>query len=381
VKVAYLSPLPPERSGVADYSALLLPALRQHVEVEVVSRRSLRRAAEAEVSLYHVGNDAVVHGWIVEELQRRPGVVVLHDTVLHHLVVGMTLAQGREEAYLEAVERDGGGDARSAAEAALAGLAPPLWEKQLPQLPLLASVLAHATAVIVHSRHAEHQVRAAGFEGPVHRVPMPAWPAPPNRPAELPRDSPFVVVSLGKLNAAKRVPQLLQAFARLRARVPGSLLVLGEVDRRLNLDARLEALSLERGADLLEVGRTSEDDLWSWLARADAVVSLRWPTMGEASGIAVRALSLGRPLVVSDVGWFSELPDAVAAKVAVDEWEVDLLTAVLELLATDESLRERMGAAAHRHAEQEQSLGRAAALYAEVLEQAVEISPRESVRA
>jgi glycosyltransferase involved in cell wall biosynthesis len=381
VRVAYLSPVPPERSGVADYSALLLPALRQHMEVEVVSRRSLGRAAEADVSLYHVGNDAEVHGWIVEELQRRPGVVVLHDTVLHHLVVGLTLAQGNEVAYLEAVERDGGPEARRAAEAALAGLAPPLWETQLPRFPLLTPVLEHATAVIVHSRHAEQQVRAAGFEGPVHRVPMPAWPAPPNVPAELPRDLPFVVVSLGKLNAAKRVPQLLRAFARLRARVPGSLLVLGEVDRRLNLGARLKVLMLERGEDVLELGRTSEDDLWSLLACADVVVSLRWPTMGETSGIAVRALSLGRPLVVSDVGWFSELPDAVAAKVAVDEWEVDLLTAVLELLATDESMRERMGAAAHRHAEKEQSLARAAALYAEALEQAVQTAPSEAERA
>jgi glycosyltransferase involved in cell wall biosynthesis len=366
---------------VADYSALLLPALREHMEVEVVSRRSRGRAAEADVSLYHVGNDAEVHGWIVEELQRRPGVVVLHDTVLHHLVVGLTLARGNQGAYLDAVERDGGPEARQAAEAALAGLAPPLWEPQPLELPLLGPVLEHATAVIVHSSYAEQQVRAAGFEGPVHCVPMPAWPTPPNAVAELPRDSPFVVASLGKLNAAKRVPQLLHAFARLREHVPGSLLVLGEVDRRLNLDARLEALALERGADVLELGRTSEDDLWSWLVRADVVVSLRWPTMGETSGIAVRALALGRPLVVSDVGWFSELPEAVAAKVGVDEWEVDLLTAVLELLATDERLRERMGAAAHRHAEKEHSLARAAALYAEALDQAVQAAPREPVRA
>ena len=60
MRVAYLSPLPPERSGVADYSGLLLPALRERMEVEVVSRRSRGRAAEADLALYHVGNDAEV---------------------------------------------------------------------------------------------------------------------------------------------------------------------------------------------------------------------------------------------------------------------------------------------------------------------------------
>ena len=372
MKVAYLSPLPPEASGVADYSALLLPALQEHVEVEVVRARS-RGRTEADIALYHVGNDPEMHGWIVEELRRRPGVVVLHDVVLHHLVVGLTLTRGDKESYLEAVERDGGSEARRLAERALAGLEQPLWESRVQKFPLLATVLDHATGVVVHSRHAEDRVRASGYEGPVRRIAMPAWPFPPAARAELPGED-FVVASLGKLNAAKRVPQLLQAFARLREQVRARLL-LGEVDPRLNVDARLSALSVRRRQDVLELGRLPEDELWAWLNRADVTVSLRWPTMGETSGIAVRALALGRPLVVSDVGWFSELPDSVAAKVAVDEWEVELLAAVLELLATDEALRERMGAAAREYAQSEHSLQQAVAAYVAVLEEARRAKP------
>src|SRR5256714_15398547 len=85
VRVAYYSPQPPERSGIADYSALLLPTLAERIDVDVVRRRSRRRPKRADVSLYHVGNDPAAHGWIVEGLRRRPGVVVLHDFVLHHL--------------------------------------------------------------------------------------------------------------------------------------------------------------------------------------------------------------------------------------------------------------------------------------------------------
>ena len=65
------------------------------------------------------------------------------------------------------------------------------------------------------------------------------------------------------------------------------------------------------------------------MAACDACVLLRAPTMGETSGSAIRTLSLGKPLVVSDVGWFAELPDDVALKVPVGEGEVEALVAAL----------------------------------------------------
>src|SRR5207244_8405410 len=128
VKVAYYSPLPPSRSGVADYSALLLPALRRRLDVEPVGpRRRLRRAPKADLALYHVGNDPEAHGWIVEALRRRPGVVVLHEFALHHLVAGMTLARGDAGGYLDAMERGHGLVGRLLAYAVLDNRIPPLW--------------------------------------------------------------------------------------------------------------------------------------------------------------------------------------------------------------------------------------------------------------
>ena len=72
-------------------------------------------------------------------------------------------------------------------------------------------------------------------------------------------------------------------------------------------------------------GWVDEARLWALMAGADVCVNLRHPTMGETSGSVIRALSLGKPLVVSDVGWFSELPADVALKVPVDDGEVDTL--------------------------------------------------------
>src|SRR5581483_768733 len=103
MRVAYYSPLPPSRSGIADYSALLLPALRERIE-EVVLARPGKRAPEADVALYHIGNDPDAHGWILDALRCRPGLVVLHEFVLHHLVSGTTLGRGDARGYLDAME-------------------------------------------------------------------------------------------------------------------------------------------------------------------------------------------------------------------------------------------------------------------------------------
>ena len=124
----------------------------------------------------------------------------------------------------------------------------------------------------------------------------------------------------------------------------------GSAAHGLRLDADVTSATGVLRLDYLE-----EQDLWQLLADCDVVVSLRWPTMGETSGMAIRALSLGKPLVVSDVGWFSELPDSVAAKVPVDEFEIETLAAVLELLAEDDGLRKRMGEAAAEYARRQRT--------------------------
>jgi glycosyltransferase involved in cell wall biosynthesis len=104
------------------------------------------------------------------------------------------------------------------------------------------------------------------------------------------------------------------------------------------------------------------------MAACDVTVNLRFPTMGETSGSVLRCLSLGKPVVVSDVGWFSELPDAVALKVPVDEFETRTLEAALELLA-EPAARGAMSRAALEYVAREHDLERVADLYAAAIEE------------
>jgi glycosyltransferase involved in cell wall biosynthesis len=364
VKVVYYSPLPPSRSGIADYSELLLPALRERIEEVVVARPGGWRP-RADVSLYHVGNDPDSHGWIVDALREEPGVVVMHEFVLHHLISGITLGRGDAQGYFEAMQRELGVVGRLLALGVADNLLPLPWETQPERFPLAGSILDLSTGVIAHSRYVEGRVRETGYDGPVWRVPHPAWPVRAVEPAGDVRGDPLVGC-FGHLNVNKRIPQLLEAFALLRERRPGArLLLAGATGERFALERRLERVDL--GGALVREEYVPEERMWSLMAACDVLVNLRSPTMGETSGAAIRALGLGKAMLVSDVGWFAELPDGAVLRIPVDEYEVPTIAAALELAADHGG---ELGGAAAEYVRREHDLGRAADGYARALEEA-----------
>ena len=332
--------MPPERSGIADYSELLLPALRERCDIDIVKRGAKKPPRGTDLAVYHIGNNPDAHGWIVEALRRTPGLVVLHDFVLHHLVAGLTIGRRDGHGYLDAMEREGGVVGRLLGHAVLDKRIPPLWENRPEDFHLAGEVLGLATGLIVHSHYVHDRARAAGFAGPIWAIPHPAFPVPA-LPAAVVAGKPLFG-SFGNVNASKRIPQLLEAFARLRqSHEESGLLLVGATSPGFDLDRRLQRLGLD-GAGLTREGYVDENRLWQLMMAADVHVNLRSPTMGETSGTAIRALSLGKPLVVSDVGWFSELPDEVALKIPVDDQEVETLEAALELLASRPDVRSAM---------------------------------------
>jgi glycosyltransferase involved in cell wall biosynthesis len=373
MRVAYFSPMPPERSGIADYSAHLVPALRERVDLRIVKRGRTRPPRGVDLCVYHVGNDPQAHGWIVDALRRTPGLVVLHDFVLHHLVAGLTIGRGDGHGYLDAMEREAGVVGRLLGHAVLDKRIPPLWENRPEDFHLSGEVLARASGLVAHSDYVLQRARAAGFEGPAWRIPHPAFPVPDAPPAELAGEP--LLGTFGNVNASKRIPQLLEAFARVRSRRPGVRLALvGATSPGFDLERRLQRRGLD-SSGLLREGYVDEERLWALMKACDVHVCLRSPTMGETSGTAIRALALGKPLVVTDSGWFRELPDAVALKVPAGEGEVQLLEAALELLSTRPDVRAAMGAAALELAARDHGLDRVADLYLAAFEQAAGRGP------
>ena len=185
------------------------------MDVTVVRRGVTKWPRGTDVAMYHVGNNPDAHGWIVDALRRRRGLVVLHEFVLHHLIAGLTLGRGdrtRTERHASRCRCD-----RTAARARRRrSTAPAHLGRPSSRLSAYDEVLDQADGIVCHSRYVEHQARKKGYEGPIWVVPMPAWPTIDRRERSVPSERFPIVACLGHLNNAKRIPQLLQAFQRLR---------------------------------------------------------------------------------------------------------------------------------------------------------------------
>ncbi len=361
MKVAYYSPMPPERTGIADYSALLLEALRGRIDVDVARRG---KSARGDVALYHVGKSPEAHGWILEALRREPGVVVLHDFVLHHLVAGLTLGRKDGPGYLAAMERDAGIAGRLLGLGVIDGCIPPLWEVRPEDFPLSGEVLDLATGLIVHSHYVEERVRERGFAGPVWHVPHPAWPAPDVEPERI------AAIPDRRVREHERVEARAAAARRVRA-LP---LRASECAPVLVGDAAGSASTGHRARGLQDAvvrhDYVDEERLWALMAGADVVASLRSPTMGETSGTAIPRALARQAAARQRRRLVRRAADDAALKVPVDERETDSLAAAMEALA-DPATRAAMGAAALALADGPHHIARVAEAYVAALEESL----------
>ncbi|MBI3280954.1 MAG: hypothetical protein HYZ57_14055, partial [Acidobacteria bacterium] len=108
MRVAMFSPMPPARSGIADYAAALAAPLSRITDLTIVAEaRPGFDPKPFDVTLYQVGNN-IWHAFAYEQALVTPGVVVLHEANLHHLIAEMTIKRGDWDAYLREVEYDGG---------------------------------------------------------------------------------------------------------------------------------------------------------------------------------------------------------------------------------------------------------------------------------
>src|SRR5438067_6413890 len=173
LRVAYFSPMPPTRTGIAHYSAMVVDALRQHVDLQVISAPDAR-SLTPDACIYQLGNNPH-HEWIYREAMATPGIIVLHDVVLHHLIVERTLARGDAESYVTALRANHGAAGEAWARGRAAGLHSEMGNFLLPAS---IDVANRSRAVIVHNQYAADVLRSHGVRAPIHVVPHPYLPQP-----------------------------------------------------------------------------------------------------------------------------------------------------------------------------------------------------------
>jgi glycosyltransferase involved in cell wall biosynthesis len=376
MRLALWSPLPPSPSGIADYVAETLPLLARRVQLTLVVEDvaavdpELRRdydvrgcgaAPDANLDVYHLGNSPA-HAYAYRAALRRPGVAVLHDFSLHHLVLHETLERGARSAYLHEMRRAygerGSFVGRQVARALGGDLLPSLF-------PLSERVLDSSLGVVgltafVRERAALRLPPGHPTLHLPHHLALPHDPPPSREEAReaLGLDpGALIVTAPGLATASKRLDVAVRALARLRSRFPAlRLVVAGAVDPRLPLVEWARTASFEDA--LLLTGRLTLPDFERHLCAADVVLGLRFPSHGEISGALLRALGVGRPvLVTGGTPASEEFPEGVVVPVDPGRAEEEQLVALLARLLEDAGLREAISRAAREHVRAHHDLG------------------------
>lgn len=328
MKVGFHSPLPPARTGVADYSAALLRALRPLGEVEVNAR-------VADVHLYHLGNNRL-HAEIYRLALAESGVIVLHDAVLHHFLLG-TLG---EHEYVEEFTYNYGAWSEDQARQLWRNRARSAADPQYFRYALLKRVIERSRAVIVHNPGAARMVREHVPSAVVHEIPM-LFEPPEESPSATdvlrlrgsmgiaPRT--FLFGVFGHLRESKRLAEVLRAFERVRRCHPMSLLVAGEFGSS-DL-ARAVAPFLRPDHGVYRVGFTEEREFALYTAASDACINLRYPAAGETSAISIRLMGASKPVIMTSGLETSRFPETACLRVDAGVAEEEMLADYMLLLA------------------------------------------------
>jgi glycosyltransferase involved in cell wall biosynthesis len=355
MKVGFHSPLPPAHTGVADYSAALLRGLRRLGEIEIGANR-------ADVQLYHVANNTV-HWEIYRRALDQPGVVVLHDALLQHLFMGAL----DEAGYVEEFAFNYGAWSRDLAadlwrNRASSGMRPAYY-----RYPMLRRLAERSLAVIVHNPAAARIAREHAPYACVIEIPhlFEDSPLPDSAEVLRLRPAPFVFAIFGYLRESKRVMAALRAFRRVHAARPGTALLLaGEL---VSSDLARAIDPFLRLPGVYRIGHMTDPEFRRAAVAADVCINLRYPTAGETSGIAIRLMGAGKPVIVTNGEETSRYPDGACLRVDAGAAEEEMLAAYMLSLRHLPRLGLEIGRRAAEHIRHWHSLERVAGLYWDTL--------------
>lgn len=362
-RLAFVSPLPPERTGIADYSAELLPALARHYEIVlIVDQKKVDMAAigmefpihdpawlransvAIDRVLYQMGNSPF-HDYMCRLMVDEPGTVILHDFFLGGIFSWLeqsdiaardwVLALYHSHGYMAV--RDRFRDA----------------EATKMRYPVNLDIVQTAQGVIVHSEHA--RLLASEWLGrgsaatwkviPLLRQLAAQYPRVAARRAlGLPQDA-FILCSFGRLDPVKLNHRLVEAFlaSSLVRDAKCFLLFVGE---NHGGDYGAKLLEIIRGNRLFDririTGWADPRQFRQYLAAADLAIQLRTSSHGETSRAVLDCMAAGLPVIVNAHGSVAELP-ADAVSMLDDEFSnADLITA-LETLRQNADRRDAFG--------------------------------------
>lgn len=376
-----VTPIPPQKTGIGDYADGLISGLRslgRIVQVYTQTRFlpvgipgiSPLTEFDADVShpertVYQVGNNSNFHDEQILYLMKNGGIVHLHDFSLHHIFAHFTYF-GDKNVYYGLLQKWYGTVFSESVRARHDAHGVPFWETQdVVFNPLNEEVVSAASAVIVHSRFAKRFIADRFPRKSVYVVPQRYPDAVATRRIG---NDPLKVCSLGFVDPNKTVDKTVEAVARCRDRGANILLDVAGAIHPCCESLRLLAENLDVADKVNFLGAVSQEQLFEFFKTSDVCVVLRDPTVGETSAIVSRALQYGMPLIVNDVGSYSELP-AFVPKLSTGGLVSQELSDILCRWATDHETFRLVSDDAYRYACEKASFSSSIVQYDRILQE------------
>lgn len=364
MKVAYFTPVSPQKTGIADYSEQeLIPHLSKYVDLDIFIDKDISptneylmnnfniycykeyeyRKDEYDIPLYHMGNNKL-HEFIYDSLIKYPGITVLHDIYLHGFLYSISLSRGNKDRYIDEFSYCYGSKGTDIAKKAIRTGVYPEFE-----YPLLKRILDSSIGTICHSDFGINKVlkeKSNSFSTKINQAftvdasdiynsEIDEWA----KSLKLDGRSP-VITSFGFISSHKRYHVLLKSFKKFLAYYPNAILILVGQDF-MGINKLISELNITQS--VLTTGYVSAEYVLKYLNISDFCVNLRYPTAGETSRSVLQIMAAEKPVIVSNVGWFSELPDDSCLKVNVDSYEDDVLLEFMLALSSNEKLKNTIG--------------------------------------
>jgi glycosyltransferase involved in cell wall biosynthesis len=353
--IAWFSPLPPVRSGIADANAELLPRLERELAIDRYDEPRAHdfiwrnQRAPYDLVVYQLGN-ASCHDFVWAYLARFPGLVVVHDPTLHHARARQLLGQRRFDDYRREFWFDHPAANRDFVEYAVEGLGGPIyyfWS-------MLPAVMKTARMIAVHNERVAADLREEFPQTPIAAIHLgtaaleaSAATRASTRAALGYPGRAIVFGAFGKITSEKRIGPILRAVGALvREGIDARLLLVGDASDYPSLQHESTAAGI---ADRVHVtGFVQKETIGGYLAAADVCLCLRWPTAHETSASWLQCLSAARPTVISDLAHTVDIPERVAIRIDLLD-EDEALRRAMRRLAEDGRLREDLSRAGHAY--------------------------------
>ena len=396
-RIAYISPLPPQKSGVAAYSADLIPYLSEYFNIDLftqpelkVSDKHLRenfsifsweelkeRHHHYDMLVYHMGNSELhIPMWGL--LEQFPGVVVSHDFFMSNLPFVTEVRTGERGVFFDQMDQSHG-------MSGLIDYARRGREKTRWQWPMNWPLLKNAQELIVHSEHQKELIRKfyrhAWQPKPTvikhfrENVPTLSPSQQRHFREELNLDpNAFVFCSFGFMAPTKLNNLVIQAFAHALSELgkETKLIFVGELEggeygqETLSI---LQKLKLNKKVEI--TGYVSKKKYEKFLACANVAIQLRINSRGETSGALLDCLAYGIPTIINAHGSFEDYSPEIVHKLS-EKPDVDELSQAIIRMKHDNDFRLQKGQLAQNLIVEEHNPKKIAAAYRTVITKAIQ---------